>query len=375
MSHATDEIAAAPGLLLTPGPLTTTALTRAAMNRDWGSRDHDFIALTARLRTRLAALCGAEEGYSCVPLQGSGTFAVEAMIASLVPADGHLLVAVNGAYGRRIATIAARLGLRVGTVDSPEHLPTDVAALGAALDGGRFSHLAAVHCETTSGVLNPLAEIAAMAREHRVALLVDSMSAFGAVAIDAPGLAIEALAGSANKCLEGVPGMAFVIAREDALAAAAGRCASLSLDLNDQWQAFENNGQWRFTPPTHVIAALDAALDQLDAEGGVAARGARYRENCRRLVSGMRRLGFETLLADTDQAPIIVTFRMPDWPGFAFAPFYDGLHRRGFVIYPGKVTAAESFRIGCIGAIAPADIDAAVAAVAATLESLGVPPK
>ncbi|MDP6951494.1 MAG: 2-aminoethylphosphonate--pyruvate transaminase [Alphaproteobacteria bacterium] len=362
-----------PGLLLTPGPLTTSQRTRDAMGRDWGSRDGDFIALTARIRDRLTTLASAGTDYSCVPLQGSGTFAVEAMIASFVPAGGKMLVAANGAYGQRIATIGKRLGREVHVADSPENAPTDIAGLRAALAAhGPYSQVVAVHCETTSGVLNPLAEIAAATRDHGAALLVDTMSAFGAIPVDMPSLGISALAASANKCLEGVPGVGFVIARTSDLVSAKGCAASLSFDLHDQWQGFEKNGQWRFTPPTHVIAALDAALDQLAEEGGVAGRGARYKENCRRLVSGMRKLGFETLLDDADQAPIIVTFHMPQWPGFAFAPFYDALHQRGFVIYPGKITAAETFRIGCIGALTPADMDAAVAAVAAVLEEIGI---
>ncbi|MDP6238640.1 MAG: 2-aminoethylphosphonate--pyruvate transaminase [Alphaproteobacteria bacterium] len=362
-----------PGLLLTPGPLTTSERTRNAMTRDWGSRDSDFIGLTARVRHRLTALANAESDYTCVLLQGSGTFVVEAMIASLVPPDGKMLVAVNGAYGQRIATIGKRLGRNLRVVDSPEDEPSDVAALRAALATyGPFSHIVAVHCETTSGVLNPLTEIAEAAREHGAALLVDMMSAFGAIPIDTPGLGITALAASANKCLEGVPGMGFLVAETSQVAAAKGNAESLSLDIYDQWQNFENNGQWRFTPPTHVMAALDAALDQLAEEGGVARRGARYAENCRRLVAGMRRLGFETLLDDANQAPIIITFRMPDWPGFTFGRFYDALHERGFVIYPGKITAMETFRIGCIGALTPADMDAAVEAVAAVLKEMGI---
>jgi 2-aminoethylphosphonate-pyruvate transaminase len=365
-----------PALLLTPGPLTTSPRTRRAMDRDWGSRDSDFIALTARVRERLARLCGAVDGYSCVPIQGSGTFAVEAMIASLVPRQGRLLVAVNGAYGRRMAEIARRLGRAVSVVEGAEHTPSEAGALDSALaalaGNGGVSHLAVVHCETTSGVLNPLAALAEVARARRVRLLVDAMSSFGALDIDARALGFEALAASANKCLEGVPGLAFVIAETAALAAAAGASPSLSLDLHDQWRGLEANGQWRFTPPTHVLAALDAALDGLDGEGGVAGRRARYGENCAHLVAGMRRLGFETLVADADQAPIIVAFRTPADRCFDFDRFYRALHRRGFVIYPGKVTAASTFRIGCIGALTAPDIDEAVAAVAEALSELGV---
>ena len=367
------EAVRGPGLLLTPGPLTTDARTRRAMMRDWGSRDGDFIALTARLRRRLARLCGAGDDYSCVPIQGAGTFAVEAMIATLVPPAGRLVVAVNGAYGRRIATIAGRLGRAVATADGPEHLPTDLDRLAGALDAaGGATHLALVHCETTSGVLNPLAEVARLARRRGVRLLVDAMSSFGALELDAGALGLEAVAASANKCLEGVPGAAFVIARRESLAGAAGNAASLSLDLHDQWQGLEANGQWRFTPPTHVLAALDCALDQLDEEGGPPARRARYARNCATLVAGMRRLGFETFVADRHQAPIIVTFRLPGDTGFSFERFYDALHRQGVVIYPGKVTSAETFRIGCIGAIGAREIACALAAVEAALGELGI---
>jgi len=365
-------------LLLTPGPLTTARATREAMLRDWGSRDTDFIEMNARVRRRLLAVAGVGDGHECVPLQGSGTFAVEAALGTLVPRDGHLLILVNGAYGRRMAGICEVLGRRHTVVEAAEDTPVDPAALDAALAAdGSVSHVAVVHCETTSGILNPLAEVAAVAQRRGRALLVDAMSSFGAIPLGAPDagappIAFEAVMASSNKCLEGVPGLGYVIARRAALEASAGNAHSLALDLHDQWRAMEGNGQWRFTPPTHVLAALDAALDAHEREGGVAGRHARYARNCRVLVEGMRALGFETLLPDDLQAPIIVTFHVPADPAFRFEDFYARLASQGFVIYPGKLTVADSFRIGCIGALDERDLRMALHAIATTLRAMGV---
>ncbi len=359
--------------LLTPGPLTTSATVKQAMLRDWGSRDAAFIAMNARLRERLVELAGGVGSHVCVPLQGSGTFAVEAMIGTLVPADGKLLILVNGAYGRRMARICDYTRRGYTTIEAPEDRAIEPAAVAAALAADAdVTHVAAVHCETTSGVLNPIAEIAAVVGAAGRRLLIDAMSAFGALPLDAREVPFEAAAASSNKCLEGVPGMGFVIAERAALAAAAGNAPSLSLDLHDQWQAMEKTAQWRFTPPTHVVAAFARALEEHTAEGGVAGRGARYRDNCRILVEGMRAMGFETLLPDRLQAPIIVTFHMPADRRFEFATFYDRLRARGYVIYPGKLTVAESFRIGCIGRLGAAEMRGALDAVRATLAEMGV---
>ncbi len=327
-------------LLLTPGPLTTAAATRRAMLADWGSRDEAFIALTARVRARLTQLVGGEDSHVCVPLQGSGTFAIEATL---------------------------------GTLETAEDAPPDADRLAARLAADpAITHVAAVHCETTSGILNPIAALAAAAAGQHRRLIVDSMSAFGGIPLDLRQVPCEAVVASSNKCLEGVPGLAFAIVRRDALAASTGNAHSVSLDLHDQWRAMEGNGQWRFTPPTQVLAALDQALALLEAEGGVAARHARYAANCKVLVEGLRRLGFETLLPDALQAPIIITVRMPADPAFGFDAFYNGLRERGFVIYPGKLTQAPSFRIGCIGAVFPKDMEDAVGAIAAVMAKLGV---
>jgi 2-aminoethylphosphonate-pyruvate transaminase len=359
--------------LLTPGPLTTSHTVKAAMLHDWGSRDRAFIEMTARVRKALVDLVHGGDEMVCVPIQGSGTFAVEAMLGTLVPPTGKVLVLVNGAYGRRMVEIARRQGRGVVALTTPEDTPNDPDALDRALREDRaISHVAAVHCETTTGILNPLERIAAVTLRHDRRLLVDAMSAFGALPLDARKTVLEAVAASSNKCLEGVPGVGFVIARRDAIRASAGHCPSLSLDLHAQKEALEATGQWRFTPPTHVLAALDQALVEHAAEGGCAGRLARYRENARVLVGGMRRLGFETLLPDALQAPIIVTFRMPEDERFVFERFYEGLRARGYVIYPGKLTTAPSFRIGCIGRIGRAEIEGAIAAVAEVLGELGV---
>ena len=359
-------------LLLTPGPLTTSALTRAALDRDWGSRDGAFIALSESIRARLAALAGVGETHVAVPIQGSGTFAVEAAIGSLVPRDGKLLVLVNGSYGRRIVDMARRLRRLGGVLEVGEDEVIDTAATAAALDADpSLTDVALVHCETTSGLLNPLGPIADAVRNAGRRLIVDAMSSFGAVPIDGAATPFTALVGSANKGLEGVPGLGFVIAQTAHLVRCEGNSVSLSLDLWEQWRGFETTRQWRFTPPVQVAAALSAALDQLDAEGGIAARHARYQNNCDLLVQGMRGHGFGTYIDSGIQAPVIVTFRIPPGGWFSFERFYNFLADRGVVIYPGKLTREPSFRIGCIGSIDPSDMSRALAAIDAFMAEHG----
>jgi 2-aminoethylphosphonate-pyruvate transaminase len=358
--------------LLTPGPLTTSLTVKQAMLHDWGSRDTDFIAINRRIRELLVAMVGGQDSHVCVPLQGSGTFAVEAMIGTFVPADGKLLILINGAYGERMAKICRLAGHRFDTISWAEDQPVDVARLEQALSNREITHVAVVHCETTSGILNPIEDIAKVTARHGRSLLIDSMSGFGALPIDGRELSFDALVASSNKCLEGVPGIGFVVARKSTLEARAGSARSLSLDLYDQWQAMEKNGQWRFTPPTHVIVAFEQALKEHAAEGGVAGRGGRYRKNCNLLVDGMRALGFATLLPDDLQAPIIVTFHMPADPRFKFDTFYDRLRDKGYVIYPGKLTVGDSFRIGCIGRLGEAEMRGALAAIKATMDEMGV---
>jgi 2-aminoethylphosphonate-pyruvate transaminase len=257
--------------------------------------------------------------------------------------------------------------------ETAENAPPDPAHLAALLAAdAAISHVAVVQCETTSGILNPVAEIAAVVRAAGRRLIVDAMSGFGALPLDLAAVRCEAVIASANKCLEGAPGIGFAIIDRTALAAAAGNAHSLSLDLNDQWAALEKTGQWRFTPPTHVLAALDRALEEHAAEGGTAGRGARYAANCRVLVEGLRGLGFETFLPDALQAPVIVTVRMPADPVFDFKRLYDLLNARGIVIYPGAVTEAATFRVGCIGRLGASDMRRALAGIEAALAEMGV---
>jgi len=359
--------------LLTPGPLTTSLATKRAMLRDWGSRDAEFIAITKRIQDTLLAIAGVEDSHVAVPVQGSGTFGVEATLGTLIAPGQRTLVLENGAYGKRIVTILERIGRAVSVLRWPEDQPVDPAALDAALgDDPTIKNVVVVHCETTTGILNDMVAVGRVSRAHKRRLIIDAMSAFGALPIDGESVPFDALIASSNKCFEGVPGMAFALIRKQWLELAEGNAHSLSLDLYEQWRGLEANGQWRFTPPTHVLAAFDQALKEHQAEGGVAARHARYSANRDILVRGMRDLGFETLLADTVQAPIIVTFRMPVDRRFDFPRFYDDLSERGFIIYPGKLSIADSFRIGCIGAIGVVEMQAAVAAVKATLTAMGI---
>jgi 2-aminoethylphosphonate-pyruvate transaminase len=359
--------------LLTPGPLTTSLATKRAMLRDWGSRDTEFIAITRRIRDRLLALAGVEDSHVAVPVQGSGTFGVEATLGTLIAPGQRTLVLENGAYGKRIVTILERIGREVSVLRWPEDQQVDPAALDAALrDDPGIDCVIVVHCETTTGILNDMAAIGRVTKAHERKLIIDGMSAFGAIPIDGDSVPFDALIASSNKCLEGVPGMAFALIRKQWLELAEGNAHSLALDLYEQWRGLEANGQWRFTPPTHVLAAFDQALAEHREEGGVPARHKRYSANRDILVQGMRDLGFETLLADAVQAPIIVTFLMPANRSFDFPRFYDDLSERGFIIYPGKLSIADSFRIGCIGALGPAEMGAAVAAVKATLEAMGI---
>ncbi|MGB0630334.1 MAG: 2-aminoethylphosphonate--pyruvate transaminase [Alphaproteobacteria bacterium] len=360
-------------LLLTPGPLTTSERTRAAMLRDWGSRDPAFIELTRLVRDRIADIAGGGDTHTCVLLQGSGTFGLEAASATFIPPDGHVLVLANGAYCQRMAKIAETLGRRVSMYETAEDTPPDPEAVKRLLDGdGTIRHVAMVHCETTSGILNPLAEIAEIVHGAGRLLIVDAMSSFGGIPLDVNATPVDVLISSSNKCLEGVPGVVFAVVRDDVLAASQGNAPSVVLDLHAQAAGFEKSGEWRFTPPTQVIAALDAALEQLEEEGGVAGRYARYRENCDVLVDGMTALGFRTFLSHNLQAPIIVTFDTPGDPAFDFDRFYTGLQAHGFTIYPGKLTQANSFRIGCIGQVFPDDMRRAVAAVSDVIGEMGV---
>lgn len=358
-------------ILLTPGPLTTTLRTKLAMLRDWGSWDADFNAVTARVRRSLLDILHGGDTHVVVPLQGSGTFSVEAAVATLVPRDGHVLVLDNGAYCKRAAKLTTLMGRQATSLSFDEAQPVDPAALERHVQQDpTITHVLLVHCETSAGVCNPLQAVADVCAASGVGLIVDAMSSFAALEIDARRTRFDALIAASGKCLEGVPGMGFVFIRKQVLAGCAEHSQSLAMDLYDQHQYMEKTGQWRFTPPTHVVVALAEALDQLQEEGGQPARLARYTRNCETLVSGMQALGFKPFLDPAVQAPIIVTFHAPDLPGYDFARFYAAVRAHGFLLYPGKLTQLETFRVGCIGAIGAHDMQQAVHAIALALQDL-----
>lgn len=360
-------------LLLTPGPLTTSKSIKDAMVHDWGSRDAAFVAINKAVMDELPKIIHGGADFVTVPMQGSGTFAVEAMLTTFVPGDGKALVLINGAYGQRARKILEVAGRSVVVHETAEDMPPDLAEVDRLLaaDAG-ITHVFTVHCETTSGIRNPIEATAALVKRHGRRLLIDSMSAFGALPLDSREVQFDAVAASSNKCIQGVPGLGFVIARKEALAETRGNATTLVLDLHDQHAGFERTGQYRFTPPIHVIVAFHAALQEFWAEGGVAGRGDRYAENARILIEGMTSLGFRTLLPEAKQAPIIVTFHMPSDKNFVFQRFYDLLKDAGYVIYPGKLTVADSFRIGCIGALGAQDMRNFVSTVASVLDEMGV---
>ncbi len=360
-------------ILLTPGPLTTTLRTKLAMLRDWGSWDADFNAVTASVRRSLLDIIHGHDSHVVVPLQGSGTFSVEAAIATLVPHDGHVLVLDNGAYCKRAARISTLMGRRCTVLGFEDSVPVEPAGLAQALaKDASITHVVLIHCETSAGVLNPLQAVADVCAGHGKGLIVDAMSSFGAIEIDARKTRFDALVAASGKCLEGVPGMGFVFIRKAILDACAGRSQSLAMDLHDQYQYMEKTTQWRFTPPTHVVVALAEAIAQFEEEGGQTARLARYTSNYRTLIKGMAQLGFKPFLDPANQAPIIVTFHAPAHPKYDFKSFYAAVRAHGFLLYPGKLTQVETFRVGCIGAIGQIEIEQAVHAVALALQDLGL---
>lgn len=360
-----DQLPDNPYLLLTPGPLSTTKSVKSAMLRDWCTWDDDYNQMVQSIRKQLTTLAGGRGDHTAVLMQGSGTFSVESTIITAVPATGKLLVLANGAYGTRIAAIAGRSGIPLAVHDSGETSPPDLRRLEAALAGdAKITHVAVVHCETTTGMLNPIKEIGRIVRAFDRSYIVDAMSSFGGVPLDISGIGADFVISSANKCIQGVPGFGFVIARKAALEKTKGQARSLSLDLFDQWDTMERHGgKWRFTSPTHVVRAFARALEELAEEGGIAARHERYGTTHRLLVEGMAELGFEALLAEEWQSPIITAFHSPAHPAYEFKKFYGRLKDEGFVIYPGKVTDHETFRIGNIGDVHGNDIQQLISAV------------
>lgn len=359
--------------LFTPGPLTTSMTTKQAMLRDLGSRDAEFIKMVHDIRSRLVELGRGSEQYTAILMQGSGTFGVEAVLSSVIPPNGKLLVLVNGAYGERMVKIAAIHRIPTLALRFPENaIPDPQIAKQSLADDPTITHFAVVHCETTTGIINPIEAYGEIAKSHQCAYIVDAMSSFGAYPIDLEDCGVDYLVSSANKCLEGVPGFSFVLARKSALEAARGFARSLSLDLLAQWDGLESDGQFRFTPPTHALLAFHQALRELEWEGGILSRGARYRMNYEIILQAMQEMGFRPYLEESNRGYIITSFHYPDHPNFSFSGFYERLNARGHVIYPGKLSQADCFRIGHVGRLTTADARALLSAIAETLVEMGV---
>ncbi len=359
--------------LFTPGPLTTSATTKQAMLRDLGSRDAEFIDTVKDVRQRLVQLGNGGAEYTTILMQGSGTFGIEATLSSVIPQDGKVLILINGAYGQRMLKIADIHRIQTTKLIFPEDSFPNISALDASLSHDpSITHVAVVHCETTTGIINPIAAYGEIVRKHKRLYIVDAMSSFGAYLIDLKVCNIDYLISSSNKCIEGVPGFSFILAKKHVLEDSNGYARTLSLDLYSQWKGLESDGQFRFTPPVHVILAFHQALLELEQEGGVKARGARYCQNYDSTLSAMQQMGFESYLKPEDQGYIITSFRYPDHPNFDFQSFYARLSQKGHVIYPGKLSHADCFRIGHVGRLGVADVRALMSAIADTLVEMDI---
>lgn len=362
-------------LLFTPGPLTTSSSVKEAMLHDFGSRDSVFIEKVRSIRSDLLDLAGVsqESGYEAILLQGAGTYGLEAVVSCAIPKSGHLLLVINGAYGHRLKKIAAIHHIRTTELAYPENETPRVEDVKLALENdGSITHVSIVHCETTTGIFNDIEEIGRVVSGFQKEYIVDAMSSFGAVPIDFAACHIDYLVSSSNKCIEGVPGFSFIIARKSCLLKTKGQSRTLSLDIFDQWEGLEQNGQFRFTPPTHTISAFHQAVAELLEEGGVSGRAKRYKDNYVLLVKGMRLLGFKEYLEPEKQGYIISSFLYPKAPKFNFNEFYNRLNSRGFVIYPGKLSHADCFRIGNIGKIYPQDISNLLKAIESVIEEMDI---
>lgn len=362
-------------LLFTPGPLSTSPTVKEAMLHDLGSRDDAFIAVVKEIRSELLRLGGVsqQEGYETVLMQGSGTFGVESVISSVVGKNDQLLVLVNGAYGERIVKMAKVHGITHIVKAFPENeIVTPNAVQEVLSQHPGVTHVACIHSETTTGLFNPITEIGAICKQAGKVFIVDAMSSFGGVQMDIKAMQIDFLVSSSNKCIEGVPGFSFVLCKKSELLKAQGQARSLSLDLYDQWNGLEKNGQFRFTPPTHSLLAFRQAIRELDTEGGIVAREARYKKNKAMLDAGMQAMGFKYYLEHDIQGHIISSFLYPQDPNFDFMKFYQALSDRGLVIYPGKLSLMDAFRIGNIGYIFPKDIEALLSAIKEVLTEMNV---
>ncbi|MCK4907915.1 MAG: 2-aminoethylphosphonate--pyruvate transaminase [Spirochaetes bacterium] len=361
-------------ILFTPGPLTTSKTVKTAMLRDLGSRDFEFIKIIKDIRVKLLEAGQVEgKGYEAIIMQGSGTFSIEAVLSSAIPPDGINFIIINGAYGKRIAKICDILKIKTLIYECPENTTPDLKEIDSVLKKNNdITTVSVIHCETTTGIINPIKEIGEIVSKYKKTYFVDAMSSFGAVPADLDECRIDFLVSSANKCIEGVPGFGFILAKKQSLLKTKGMARTLTLDIYDQWEGLEKNGQFRFTPPTHSLIAFHQALMELEQEGGVESRGARYKLNYQTLIAGMRKMGFKEYLTPEDQGYIITSFRYPLNSNFNFENFYEKLNKLDYVIYPGKVSNADCFRIGNIGRIFPTDVKALLAAIHNVLDEMEV---
>ncbi|MEY4091157.1 MAG: hypothetical protein RLZZ496_339 [Pseudomonadota bacterium] len=359
--------------LLTPGPLTTTPAVKEAMLRDWGSWDADLRAVVASIRADLLEIADASQGFECVLLQGSGSYGVEAALGSFAPKNKKTLMLTNGAYGERAIKAMSYMNRDFISYETDELEAPSAEEVAVLLKANPdVGAVFLVQCETTSGIVNPVEDIAAVAQKAGCIVILDAMSSFGAMDLSMKRMGIDVLISSANKCIEGVPGFTYILARRDLLEASQGVSHSLSLDLYEQWAYMQKSGQFRYTPPTHILVAFAQALEQHKAEGGAPGRLARYKKTAKAMRDGMSRIGLSPLLGDNETGPIIQTFATPRDPNFDFTRFYEGLKQRGFIIYPGKLTKKPSFRVGNMGALDHEVMAMLVDATEATLKAMNV---
>jgi 2-aminoethylphosphonate-pyruvate transaminase len=361
--------------LFTPGPLNTKYSVKEAMLHDMGSRDKEFLEVVKEIRSELLKIAGVtrQEGYDSVLMQGSGTFGVESVISTVIPANGHLLLIANGSYGDRMREMAQVYRIKTTTLSYKENTVPPFEDVEEALRvDNSITHVAMVHCETTTGIFNDIINVGRIVQRWNKVFIVDAMSSFGAVPIDLKALDIDFLISSSNKCIEGVPGFSFVIFKTDTLNSCKGNARTVSLDLYSQWIVMKKNNQFRFTPPIQSILAFRKAIEELKTEGGILKRSKRYQNNYNRLIEGTESLGLETYLDKEDQGYIITSFLFPKHPNFDFTDFYEKLHLRGQVIYQGKLSDTDCFRIGNIGQLYTEDINRLLDAIKEVLTDMKV---
>lgn len=363
-------------LLLIPGPVATRPEVKAAMMQDLAPWDHDFRVIHATLRDHVLKIAGVgRDTHAALPLQGCGHFGMEAILRSLVPPEGRLLVPLTGAYAARLARLAREVGRTVIELAIPQTEALDPRTLEAALAADpAITHVGLIHSETSTGVIHDPRRLGAVARAAGCRTIVDAVSAFGALPLPLADMpeAVAALFTS-NKCLEGMPGLSITVARNDALEHARPG-GSWCFDLTDIFRHIRGHGEgsFRFTPPAQVVAALRVALELHGAEGGSTARLARYQANAASLATGMRRIGLEPWLPRSAQGPIVMNIHSPADPAWSLQGFVDGLKRHGFVISNFYDTPTPTFRVGCIGQVDEDDMRRFTTAADSVLHELGV---